>query len=106
MTPKEVVFSPNAERDIKKLSAENRKLVIDGIESWQSQKTKPAIEKIKSQPDFFRLRLGRFRIIYYPLSNERVVLLLIRDRKDAYSGLDRLPKKLETAMRKLHLGGR
>ena len=103
MAPKEIIFSPNAEKEIKKLSKQDQSLVLDALKKWRDGKTKPNIEKIKSQPDFFRLKAGHFRLVYYPLSPERVVLLLIRNRKDAYQGLSSLPTKLDTALRKLRM---
>lgn len=103
MSQKEVIFSPNAEREIKKLSSNHQEFVVSGIESWSSGKTKPEVEKIKSQPDFYRLRLGNFRVIYYPLGAERVLLLLIRDRKNAYQNLGDLPAKLKSAIMRVGL---
>ena len=105
MASREVVFSPQAERDIKGLSQQNQKLAITALEQWAQGDGKYETEKIKSQPDFFRLRAGCLRVIYYPLSRGRVVILMIRDRKDAYRNLDALPAKLETAMTRLNLIG-
>ena len=76
------------------------------LEQWASGGIKPDIEKIKTEPKFFRMKIGNFRVIYYPLTSERVVLLLIRDRKKSYLGLGNLDTRLATALRKLNLGGR
>ncbi len=100
MAPKEIIFSPNAERELKKLSSIEIKIVLNALDKW-IQGSKVSIEKIKAQPNFFRLRAGNNRVIYYPLSRERVVLLLIRDRKNAYNALGNLGDKLDTAFRKL-----
>lgn len=105
MASKEVIFSPQAERDVKGLSKQNQQLAISALDSWAQGIGKHETEKIKSQPSFYRLKAGCLRIIYYPLSRERVVILMIRDRKDAYRNLDVLPKKLETAMTKLKIIG-
>lgn len=98
MASREVIFSPQAERDIKGLSKQNQKLAISALENWALGKGKSETEKIKSQPDFYRLKAGCLRLFYYPLSSGRVVVLMIRDRKDAYRNLDALPARLETAM--------
>ena len=100
---KEVIISPNAERELKKLPHEDRKKAWVGLKKWSSGELKLDIEKIKSQPNFYRLKIGNIRLVYYPLSEERVVLLLVRDRKDAYRGLSELGTKLNTAMKKLRI---
>lgn len=105
MAPKKIIFSPQAEKEIKALQEGEQKKIFAGLKSWKAGEIRPDIEKIKSQPDFYRLRLGKFRVIYCPLSSERVVLLLIRDRKDAYQDLGNLRAKLSTAMRKLNIVG-
>ena len=103
MASREVIFSPQAERDIKGLSKQTQRLAVSALENWAAGKGRQETEKIKSQPDFFRLKAGCLRFIYYPLSRERVLVLMIRDRKDAYRNLEALPTKLETAMTRLKL---
>lgn len=103
MSRKQVIFSPNAEKEIKRLSKHDQRLVMGALKAFSVGDGKPQIEKIKSQPSFYRLRVGNFRIIYYPLSPERVVLLLIRDRKTAYKGLGDLGERLNTAVRRLRI---
>jgi mRNA interferase RelE/StbE len=106
LSPKEIVFSPNAEDEIKKLPKTDTKVVWGALKKLRDDVGRLDIEKIKSQPNFFRLKVGHMRIIYYPLSNGRVVLLLIRDRKKAYRGLGNLNNQLETALSKLRLARR
>lgn len=100
---KEVIFSPNAEREIKKLTKQDRQNVWTGLKKWRSGELCPDVEKIKAAPNFYRVRFGNFRVIYYPLSKERIVLLLVRDRKEAYRSLGDLDGKLDTALTKLKL---
>lgn len=105
MSPKEIIFSPNAEKELKRLQKKDQKFVMGALERFSAGEGKQEVEKIKSQPCFFRLKAGNFRLIYYPLSSERVVLLLIRDRKNAYRNLGDLEQRLETAKRKLNIAG-
>lgn len=105
LPPKDIVFSPNAERELKKLTRDEQSKVFDALEKWRSGDAKLDIEKIKSQPRFYRLKAAHLRIIYYPLSAERVVLLVIKDRKDSYKGLGDLSQKLDTAIRRKKLTG-
>ena len=106
MTPKEIIFSPNAEREIKKLSKADKRHIWRVLEKMRDGEGRLDFEKIKAQPDFFRVKAANMRIVYYPLTPERVVLLLIRDRKNSYRGLGNLHTKLETAMRKLRMDSR
>mgnify|MGYP001941626465 CR=1 FL=1 len=102
MAAKEIVFSPNAEAELGTLTRQQQKKIFRELRNWSSGESKPEIEKIKSQPSFYRLKIADVRIVYYPFENGRVVLLLIRDRKNAYRNLPNLPQKLQTAAR--HLG--
>lgn len=98
MTPREVVFGPSAEKEIKKLNKRDQLTVLRYLERFESGEGLLDVEKIRSHPDFFRLKAGNFRLVYYPLSSERIVLLVIRNRKDAYKGLNSLDSRLETAL--------
>ena len=106
MSAKEIIFSPNAEREIKKLTKANQKVVWGYLEKMRQGEGKLEIEKIKTQPDFFRLRAAHMRIIYYPFSAGRVVLLSIRDRKTAYRNLGDLGAKLDSAFKKLKIASK
>lgn len=103
MSPKEVIFSPNAEKTIKKLQKNDQKLVLMKLDKFASGQISMEIEKLKTQPDFYRIKASHLRIIYYPLCTKRVVILLIRHRKDAYKGLNNLNGKLVTALSQLEL---
>lgn len=103
MSPKEIIFSPNAEKEMKRLQRIDQKLVLGALQKFGAGDGRQNVEKIKANPCFFRLKAGNFRLVYYPLSPERVVLLLIRDRKEAYRNLGDLDKRLETAIRKLKI---
>jgi mRNA interferase RelE/StbE len=102
---REIVFSPQAERDIKELSKQHQVLVISALEEWALGADRHQTEKIKSQPSFYRLKVGCLRIFYYPLTQGRVVVLMIKDRKEAYRNLEVLPVKLATAIRRLKVAG-
>lgn len=99
MSPKEIVFGPNAEKDMKKLQKRDQKMIFRHLDRLESGEGRLNVEKIKTHPDFYRIKAGDFRLIYYPLSQERVVLLVIRNRKDAYKGLNVLDNRLESALR-------
>lgn len=98
MSPKEVVFGPSAEKEIKKLQKRDQKTIFRYLDRFATGEGSVSVEKIKTHPDFYRIKAANFRLVYYPLSKERVVLLVIRDRKDAYKGLNALDRRLETAL--------
>lgn len=98
MSPKEVIFSPAAERELKKLTKQRQIDVIKALKKLQHGKIAD-IEKIQGQPSFFRIKAGReMRVIYHPLSPNRYVVLVVRDRKEAYRGLNELSNKLEATL--------
>ena len=94
----DVVFGPAAVRDIKKMSKEAQRCIIALAEALREEMRPAGVEKIQGHPQFYRLRQGNYRIIYCPLSDERAVVLVASDRKDAYRQLDTLDKKLAAAI--------
>jgi len=97
-----LIFSPAAEREIKKLSKDRQKDVLDALKKLREGSETLEIEKIKGHPSFFRIKAGReMRVIYHPLNATRIVVLVIRDRKEAYRGLDGLHQKLEATLHRM-----
>jgi mRNA-degrading endonuclease RelE of RelBE toxin-antitoxin system len=101
--PNEIIFSPQAEKDTEGLPKGDQQCVFETLRKWKSGEVKLDVEKIKSQPSFFRVKFRHLRIIFYPLGHGRVVLLLVLDRKNAYRLLGNLNDKLVTAMRTLKI---
>ena len=101
MSSTEVVIAPAAKREIKKLSKYRQKQTLALLRSLESGSETLAIEKIAGHPSFFRIRRGDMRVVYHHLTGNRVVVLVARDRKDAYRGLNDLDRKLFTALQEL-----
>ncbi|PBB19323.1 type II toxin-antitoxin system RelE/ParE family toxin [Mesorhizobium sp. WSM4313] len=98
----EVVFSPAARREIKKLARDTQRLVLETLEELQKTPRPRGVEKIQGHPDFYRIKAGHdHRIIYHILRERLLVVLVIRDRKDAYKGLDDLDGKLGAALQSI-----
>ncbi|RWP83681.1 MAG: type II toxin-antitoxin system RelE/ParE family toxin [Mesorhizobium sp.] len=98
----EVVFSPAARREIRKLTRQVQGLVFDTLEKLQKVPRPRGVEKIQGHPDFFRIKAGHdHRIIYHIFVERLLVVLVIRDRKDAYKGLDDLDGKLGAALQSI-----
>jgi mRNA interferase RelE/StbE len=102
MKPAEIIFSPAAERELKKLTRERQKDVLDALKRLRDSSETLEIEKIKGHPSFFRIKAGtEMRVIFHPLTATRVVVLVIRDRKEAYRGLGSLDGKLQAALHRV-----
>lgn len=102
MASTEIIFAPAAERELKKLTRERQKDVLAALRRLQDGSETLEIEKIKGHPSFFRIKAGsEMRVIYHPLAASRVVVLVIRDRKEAYRGLGDLDGKLQAALHKV-----
>ncbi|WP_442907469.1 type II toxin-antitoxin system RelE family toxin [Kaistia sp. MMO-174] len=99
MTEIEIRIAPAARREIRKLSRQAQKTVIEALELLASCPRPKGVEKITDRPDFLRVPAGRnHRIIYHIRSNVLLIVLVVRDRKDAYKGLDSLDAKLAAAI--------
>lgn len=98
----QLIFSPAAEREIKKLPKDRQKDVFDALKKLRDGSETLEIEKIKGHPSFFRIKAGKdMRVIYHPLNATRTVILVIRDRKEAYRGLGGLHQKLEATLHRM-----
>ena len=57
--------------------------VIDAVEKAESLNDLPHLKKIKGEKNYFRLRLGGYRI-GLALENDTLVFVRVLDRKDIY----------------------
>lgn len=93
----EVVVGPAAERELGKLDQNSLRTVAKAIDRLQKEMRPRGVEKIQGHPGFFRIRAGDFRIIYFPMSDDRLVILVVADRKNAYRSVGDLEKRLQRA---------
>lgn len=95
-----VHVSKSARREIKKLTKQAQVQVVGALDKLAVKPLPPGVEKLKSNPGFFRIRSGDFRIIYalLPSPSQVIVVLVVRDRKDAFKGLEELDQKLAFAL--------
>ncbi|WP_417463256.1 type II toxin-antitoxin system RelE family toxin [Kordiimonas sp.] len=92
----EVVISPAAERDLRKLNPRALKAVAKAIDQLEQNLRPRGVEKIQGHPGFYRIRAGDFRVIYYPMTGDRIAVLVVADRKDAYRGVGNLDERLRS----------
>jgi len=84
-----VILSPQAEKQLKKLSKVNQIAIAKKIRVIRDSSKIEGGEKLKGFQSIFRIRVGDYRIVYRKTKSE-VYIVLIRHRKDVY----RLVKQL------------
>ena len=88
-----------ARREIRKFEKKIQIRFIEAVESLAKNPRPRGVEKVKGHPCFFRFKSGaEHRVIFLILSERIVVILVLRDRKEAYRGLDNLDDKLDAAL--------
>jgi mRNA interferase RelE/StbE len=81
-----VLLSRRAQKDLRNLGAAQRNRLVAHIEALADDPFPPGRKKLKGQRgDYWRVRVGDFRILYEVNQGELVVLVLrALDRKEAY----------------------
>lgn len=105
MEPLSVVISNPAKREIKKMNKEQQRIVVAALKKLETDPRPRGMEKLKGRPDFLRIRAGAVRLVYTIINNQLVLLLLVRDRKDAYKNLDGLEERLKGALKQIETRG-
>lgn len=85
-----VIFSPRAEKELKKISKFDQIAVVSKIQSLKAGENIVS-EKLSGYKDIFRFRVGHYRIVYKKFS-DKIYIILIRHRKDVYKLLKDLIK--------------
>ncbi len=86
-----VVIAPKAERAIRKLPKFEPGAILRAIAGLKSDPRPRGVDKLKQNPNFWRLRVGDYRVVYLIEARpKRVVVALVRHRKNAYRGIEKL----------------
>ena len=85
MTRYRIEVSATAERQIRKLARADQIRLIRLIQSLSSEPRPPGCRKLTGYDDVFRVRLGRYRVLY-SIEDRRLVIIVLKagDRKDVY----------------------
>jgi len=77
--------SATAERQIRKLPKAEQVRVIRVIQGLALDPRPPGCRKLAGQDDVFRVRIGRYRVLY-ALEDRRLIVIVLKvgDRKDVY----------------------
>ncbi len=66
-------------------SKTERQRIVDRINILSQNPRGPGCEKLATKPDRYRIRQGRFRVIYEINDRESIVIVVrVADRKDVY----------------------
>ncbi|MBC5816139.1 MAG: type II toxin-antitoxin system RelE/ParE family toxin [Candidatus Eremiobacteraeota bacterium] len=76
-----VRFTTRAARDVESLADADRRVILAAVRSFAGGAIAD-VKKLHGRPDY-RLRVGRFRVLYTMGAGELLVLRVL-DRKDAY----------------------
>ena len=81
----EVEISRTAERQLKKLPEEDQLRVVRAVLALAEEPRPGGSRKLSGHDDVFRIRVGRYRVLYSVFENRLVILILkIGHRKDVY----------------------
>jgi mRNA interferase RelE/StbE len=81
----EVLIEHTAERDLKKLNADDFNRIITNITSLAENPRPHGCRKITGSESYWRIRIGNYRVIYEIDDSDRTVRVFrVRHRRDAY----------------------
>lgn len=80
-----IEVSATAERQIRKLPDADRVRVLRAILALATDPRPVGCRKLSGHADVFRIRIGRFRVLY-AIEDRRLVIIVLKvgDRKDMY----------------------
>lgn len=85
MASYEIEVSRTAEKQLKKLPKEDRKRIVEATLELQNEPRPRGARKLSGYDDVYRIRVGRYRILYSVSETDIVIIILkIGRRKDVY----------------------
>jgi len=80
-----IEVSATAERQIRKLPRADQLRVVRVIRALSTDPRPPGSRKLSGHEDVFRVRIGRYRVLY-SIEDRRLVVIVLKvgDRKDVY----------------------
>jgi len=90
-----VKLKPHAQKFIEAQSKKIQRQLVQRIEALQKNPRPPASQCLDVQKKIYRVRSGKFRIVYQIKNRELLVIIAkVGDRKDVYNNLKSLLKQL------------
>jgi len=80
-----IEVSATAERQIRRLPRADQLRVVRAIQALSIDPRPPGCRKLSGYEDVFRVRIGRYRVLY-SIEGRRLVIIILKvgDRKDVY----------------------
>ena len=85
----QVIITPKALRDLKKLQKVSQILIIERLKKLEVGTHTTSVEKLARYKNAFRIRVGNYRVVYRIIGGI-IYVVLIGHRKDVYEKLKRL----------------
>jgi mRNA interferase RelE/StbE len=86
-----IEVTPRAQKELKALPVRERQRVAEQIDALKTDPRPEGCKKLKGKEDFYRIRVGDYRVVYL-VKVEVLVILIVRiaDRKEIYEIIRRL----------------
>jgi len=80
-----IEVSATAERQIRRLPRPDQIRVLRVIQALSADSRPPGCRKLSGYDDVFRVRIGRYRVLY-SIEDRRLIVIVLKvgDRKDVY----------------------
>jgi len=86
---RKIIYAPKAQRDILKLEKRFAAQILEDLEILQTPPWPPGkVKKLRGQ-DFWEIKTGSFRTIFWP-RGKKVIILRIVNRRDLENSIDRI----------------
>ena len=85
----QVVITPKAKSNLKKLNKFSQILIIERLKKLEVGIPATGVEKLVGYKNAFRIRVGNYRVVYR-IIGRKIYVVLIGHRKDVYEKLKRL----------------
>ena len=92
----ELVYAPRAQRDLEGLEKRNALQILEDLELLENPPWPPGkVKKLRGQ-DYWEIKTGDFRTIFWP-KGKKVVVLRVVNRRDLLSAIDRIDFRMSRA---------
>lgn len=80
-----VHFKASADRELRKLPVAVQRRIVEAVDKLTAIPRPRGSQKLEGEEDFWRIRVGQYRVIY-AIEDEKLVVLVVRvgHRKDVY----------------------
>jgi mRNA interferase RelE/StbE len=80
-----IEVSATAEKQLKKLGRDDRVRVLRAVQALAAEPRPPGCRKLHGYDDVYRIRIGRFRVLY-SIDGRRIIVTVLKvaQRKDIY----------------------